>query len=151
MKTYLDSSAVVKLYVTEAKSSEVSQYVHTLKHPLPFSHLHDLELRNGLRLKVFREEVSPESVAASLRLLDEDLTAGVLLRPEFNWFDIFHRAEELSKTHSQTVGCRSLDLLHVASALLLESQDFLTFDNRQIALAKAAGLKIIDLTRIPQA
>lgn len=143
MKAYLDSSALVKLYVTEAKSLVVSEYAQTLAEPLPFSHLHDLELRNGLRLKTFRKEASSQSVAASLKLLDQDLAAGILIRPELNWFDVFRSAEELSGEHSRKIGCRSLDLLHVACALLLESEEFVTFDHRQATLAKRAGLKIV--------
>ena len=145
MKSYWDSSALVKLYVTEVYSSEVSQYAQTLLHPLQLSHLHDLELKNGLRLKVFRKEASAESVAASLKLLDNDLSSGVLIRPELNWFDVFRRAEGLSEAHSRRLGCRSLDVLHVSSALILKAEDFVTFDDRQAAIAKQAGLKIVDV------
>jgi hypothetical protein len=51
-------------------------------------------------------------------------------------------AERLSALHSETLGTRSLDILHVAAALVLGSSEFLTFDARQAALAKAAGLKV---------
>lgn len=64
-KAYLDSSALIKLYVTEAHSTEVAHFVSMLAHALPFSHLHDLEMKNGLRLKVFRQEASNESVEAA--------------------------------------------------------------------------------------
>jgi len=39
-------------------------------------------------------------------------------------------------------GTRSLDILHVSHALVLGIGEFLTFDVRQMALAKAAGLKV---------
>ena len=48
----------------------------------------------------------------------------------------------LSALHSEILGTRSLDVLHVACALVLGGNDFLTFDHRQGALAKAAGLKV---------
>jgi len=48
-------------------------------------------------------------------------------------------AERLSALHSETLGTRSLDVLHVASALVLGRNEFLTFDNRQGALARAGG------------
>jgi len=38
------------------------------------------------------------------------------------------------------LGTRSLDILHVASALVLGLPTFLTFDQRQCALANAARL-----------
>lgn len=39
-------------------------------------------------------------------------------------------------------GTRSLDILHVATALVLGCQTFHTFDTRQGKLARAAGLKV---------
>ncbi len=52
------------------------------------------------------------------------------------------RARQLSATHSDKVGARAIGLLHVACALLLESEVFLTSDQRQAALAKAEGLHV---------
>jgi predicted nucleic acid-binding protein len=40
------------------------------------------------------------------------------------------------------VGTRTLDTLHVASALELRATEFWTFDDRQAKLAKAVGLKV---------
>ena len=136
---------MVKLYVPEAHSTKVSTYAKSLSHPIFCSHLHDLEIRNGLRLKIFRGEVTAKSVAASLQLLDEDLRAGILVRPELNWLDVFRRAETISKEHSSKLGVRSLDLLHIASALILQADAFLTFDDRQLVAAKRAGLQIMNL------
>lgn len=48
--------------------------------------------------------------------------------------------ERLSALHSEKLGTRSLDILHVAIALSLGCETFLSFDKRQIALAKKAGL-----------
>ncbi len=51
-------------------------------------------------------------------------------------------AERLSALYSEKLGTRSLDILHVASALVLGSTSFVTFDRRQAALARASGLKV---------
>jgi predicted nucleic acid-binding protein len=59
------------------------------------------------------------------------------------WRATLKRAGNLSQKHTPVLGCRSLDVLHVASALELELKNFLTFDRRQQKLAKAAGLKPI--------
>jgi hypothetical protein len=56
--------------------------------------------------------------------------------------EVMIEAERLSALHSGILGTRSLDVLHVACALVLGGSDFLTFDIRQGALAKAAGLKV---------
>jgi hypothetical protein len=49
---------------------------------------------------------------------------------------IYSKALELSNTHTPGVATRSLDLMHLAAALLSEARTFLTFDKRQ---AKAAS------------
>jgi predicted nucleic acid-binding protein len=55
---------------------------------------------------------------------------------------VMTEAERLSASHSESLGTCSLDILHVAAALVLGSEVFLTFDTRQSSLAKAAGLKV---------
>jgi len=47
----------------------------------------------------------------------------------------------LARHHGARLGLRTLDTLHVASALELKAQRFWTFDERQAKLARAAGLK----------
>ncbi|MBI4454817.1 MAG: type II toxin-antitoxin system VapC family toxin [Acidobacteria bacterium] len=145
MTAYLDSSALIKLYVTEAGSIKVAEYVRSLTKPLPFSHLHEIELKNALRLKYFRQEAPRRTVEASIRLIDNDLASGILVRPNLHWVDVFRKAEELSQRHSPHIGCRSLDLLHVACAVLLPAGDLLTFDARQASLALRAGLKVLSV------
>ena len=145
MTAYLDSSALIKLYVKEEKSETVAKYVRALAAPLPFSQLHDLELKNALRLKLFRKEATRKRVEASIRLVDQDLTDGVLQRPALSWIDVFGRAQELSGEYSSQIGCRSLDLLHVASATLLDLTDFMTFDDRQGILAFKVGLQPVEI------
>lgn len=142
MTAYLDSSALIKLYVRERESVAVARYVKRLSAPIYFSHLHELELKNGLRLKTFRREVFPKDGQATIHSIDQDLASGVLQRPILSWVDVFRAAFELSEKYSAILGCRSLDLLHVASAVLVQVTDFLTFDDRQAALASRAGLRV---------
>jgi predicted nucleic acid-binding protein len=51
-------------------------------------------------------------------------------------------ASQLSNRHALEIGVRYLDMLHVASAVLLKADRFLTFDLRQRRLAKAVGLDV---------
>lgn len=143
MSVYLDSSAIVKLYAPEPDSAALVAYVQGLREPLTFSPLHDLEVKNALRLKVFRKEAPSSQVLKSIRTIDKDLSQEILKRPDLNWPDVFRKADELSKRFSSRSGSRSLDLLHVASCLLLSSRDFLTFDDRQAKVARKAGLRLV--------
>jgi predicted nucleic acid-binding protein len=150
LSAYLDSSALVKLYVPEAETDAVAVFVNALRQPLPFSHLHELEVKNALRLKIFRKECPARPVSRAIRLMDKDLRAEILKRPALNWPEVFRKADELSKRFSARSGARSLDLLHVASCLLLSSRDFLTFDDRQAVVAKKAGLRLVRLGETPK-
>ncbi|MDO8835675.1 MAG: hypothetical protein Q7V01_08760 [Vicinamibacterales bacterium] len=113
--------------------------------PLPLTWLHQLEFRNALRLRVFRGEITSAQRDASLNALLADVAAGVLTGAAPPLAEILTEAERLSALQTETLGTRSLDILHVSAALVLGLAQFLTFDQRQIALAKAAGLKVPSL------
>jgi predicted nucleic acid-binding protein len=75
--------------------------------------------------------------------LQDDLESGVLHIPDLDFPAVFHRAESLSAAHTPLIGSRSLDILHVASALTLGCSRFASFDRRQRMLARKAGLRIL--------
>jgi len=53
-----------------------------------------------------------------------------------------NEAKRLSATYTLTGGHRGFDVLHVAGALKLGADQFLTFDGNQKKLAKAEGLVV---------
>lgn len=59
------------------------------------------------------------------------------------WRKTLHRATELSWEHTPKLGTRMLDVLHVASALVLRCRSFVTYDDRQAALAETVGLRLV--------
>jgi len=73
----------------------------------------------------------------------EHESKGIYYRPQLSWAEIFRYAIDLSKNHTKNTGSRSLDILHVASALSMKAGRFLTLDTRQSKLASLAGLKIV--------
>jgi predicted nucleic acid-binding protein len=59
------------------------------------------------------------------------------------YFDsVEQKADELSAGHSAILGCRTLDIIHVAVAVVIGAKEFVTFDARQAAMAKQAGLTV---------
>ena len=77
----------------------------------------------------------------ALASFDEDLAEGRYALADVLWRATLKRAGDISRTYTRTVGCRTLDVLHVATALELRLPTFVTFDHRQRRLARVAGLK----------
>jgi hypothetical protein len=58
---------------------------------------------------------------------------------------VFASATDLATRYARTVLCRSLDVLHVAAALHLRCSALVSADERQLQLAHAVGLEVVDL------
>jgi len=145
MKAYADTGFLCSLYAPDAHSLRAIARMKRQPLPLPVTWLHHLEARNAFRLRVFRREISAVQRDSSLNAMLADLASGVLVRCAPSLADVTTEAERLSAIHSEALGTRTLDILHVAGALVLGLPGFLTFDLRQGALARAAGLKVPDV------
>ncbi len=141
---YVDTSVLVTLYVREAKSRKASDWIRGNNKAIPKTMLHELEFTNAIRLKQFRHEMIDSEAETIFKRLHEHETAGIYFTPVINWPDLFYRALTLSKKFTGSMGSRSLDILHVALAELIEADRFFTFDVRQSQLAQAVGLKIVE-------
>lgn len=141
MSAYADTAFICSLYLEDAHTPFAGSWMNRPQEPLPFTWLHQIEVKNALRLRVFRKEDQAEQCAAALALLSEDFQLGIWQSTILNPAAVTLKAEQLSARHTAHIGTRSLDILHVAAALVLGVTDFLTFDKRQATLAMAAGLK----------
>jgi predicted nucleic acid-binding protein len=142
VKAYFDSAIIVKLYVPETNSIDAARLIQQHGTSVVFSQLHENEVKNAIRLKRRRAELTDVEVESAFRRIQEDLAEGRLHRPDVEWVETWARAEELSALHAHQVNCRTLDTLHVALALTLGFRDFVSFDERQRLLAAAAGLHV---------
>jgi hypothetical protein len=91
---------------------------------------------------VFRGELDQGAAALKKRLFLDDVANGIFTVMPIPASALYQRAVELANRHSAKLGTRSLDLMHVAAALLLGAGTFLSFDERQRKTAKAEGLKV---------
>ena len=153
MRAYADSSFILRLVTGEADSPQVIAEYRRLGTPkLCFLPLHALEIRNAILQRAFHQRRSVASgersqVArdrdAALARLEHLLARRALLDVTLDWDAVITRAGKLSSAHTERTGARAIDILHVASALALESEQFLTTDSRQAQLAKAEGMKVV--------
>ena len=139
MSIYADSSFLVSLYVTDQHSSLSRQRVLTVP-GLWFTPLHRAEWAHAIGQHVFRGMLSPNQANQLHHQLEEDESAGVWVQvgiPE-NALEV---CADLGRRYGPKLGVRTLDSLHVAVALELQAEGFWTFDDRQLRLAKAVGLR----------
>lgn len=142
-RIYADPSALLKLYVHEPESAAMSAWRARTKGALPLTPHGRLEIVNGICLAAFRNAISAEALSDALASFDEDLAEGRYVQADVLWRATLKRAGQLSRAHTPSLGCRSLDVLHVATALELGLRSFVTFDGRQGQLARKIGLKSI--------
>ncbi len=141
--TYVDASALIKLYFHHPDSAAMSAWRARLRGALPVTHHGLLEIVNGLCQLAFRRDMTAPALHDALASVEEDFATGRYLRADVPWRSALHRADDLSREYTPEIGCRSLDVLHVACALELGLPSFLTFDLRQRRLARAVGLKLL--------
>ncbi len=144
MNYYFDTSALVALYVSEAHSRLARRQAQTAGQ-IPFTPLHDLELGNALQLLRGRRRIDGRQLRLLASHVAEDRGAERLVDTPIDLHRIFVRARDLSEVHSARVLCRSLDVLHVASSLELGCRRFVSGDDRQLLLARALDLEVLDI------
>lgn len=140
---YVDPSALLKLYLHERESATMSLWREKTRGALPITHHGRVEVTNGICLAAHRGDITEKALADALASFEEDLAMGLYRQADLLWRATLNRAAALSSAYSAKLGTRSLDVLHVASALELDLRSFLTFDSRQQELASAVGLKLV--------
>jgi predicted nucleic acid-binding protein len=108
---------------------------------------HRVEVLNTVRQLTRHPEakrrLSTAEARALVHYLERDVRLGYFTHMEADWRDVLRTANEISLAYGFELACRSADLLHVAYAKELSAQLFVGFDDDQLALAKAAGLKTL--------
>jgi predicted nucleic acid-binding protein len=144
--TYIDSSALVAVYVPERFSKPARAAVRKAGQ-VPFNALHRLEVPNAFELLVGRDLMSRAECRAIQTQLQDDLENQRLVPISLDLDTVFTDATELSRLYTAKLLVRSLDLLHVAAAQVMLCTTFVSADDRQLAVAKASGLRTIDIKR----
>ena len=148
MIAFPDTSFLCALYVRQDHSPEAAAHFKALPEALHVSSLMLYEFRQSARFQVWlhtrdKNKGYPQAIAdTALGKLQANLEAGAVVPITADWPDVHRLAETLSKRHTMTGGHRSLDVLHVATALHLGAREFLTSDTNQRKLAAAEKLKV---------
>ena len=139
---YLDTSAFIKLYFLEKGSPYVQSCVASQDEPLPIWDLLEAEVTNACRLKAFWGDITPTQADEQLALFQQRVRRGQYFLAEIDRSALMGSFRELSAQTPQ-LGCRTIDILHVACAMQLAPERFISYDERQRNLAKNAGLTVL--------
>lgn len=146
MTTYFDSSALAAVYVPEDFSRPARRALSAAPQ-VPFTQLHELEVRNAFELLVGRGSISREQCRSIQAQLQDDIASHRLTQFSLDLDGVFANAGDIARMHTAKSLTRSLDLLHVAAAHSAMCTTLVSADDRQLAVAKATGLRIVDIKR----
>ena len=144
MTAYADASFVVALFVPEQdqerrgwhwwQAAGMSQVL--------VSRLTLLEVENTLHLLLLDHKLSQSDFRRAKLGLERARMEGLLVRRETPAHRLYPESHRLVVHYFRQATSGTLDILHVAAALILRADTFLTFDKRQAKLARAAGLAV---------
>lgn len=147
MIAYPDTSFLCALYRDQENSNAAASHRRNMTEPLCVTELLEFEFLQSLRLQAWlhshdRKRGFPLSEAEEI-IADwqQDIATHVVMVVPCDYSAVLRHSANLSQRFTTEGGHRTLDVLHVATAVHLGAKQFLSFDARQKKLARAAGLK----------
>lgn len=134
MRTFFDSSAFAKRFIEEPGSDEVEKICQKTE-SIGLSSLCLPEIISALNKRVREKSISRKSYFIIKKRLLEEIEDADLINviPE-----IIARSILLLEKNK----LRTIDAVHLASAIIWETDLFISADQRQIAAAKKSGLNV---------
>ena len=147
MANYFDTSALCRHYHSEPGSHRVDQVLADSSATQYVSWLTVLETQSAFALKVRTGEITESNlVALRSRLFADIAQQRLLVVRVLRWH--YDRADKLLVTYGPTVRLRTLDALHLAIALDLQTrglaQNLITADSAMVSVGSREGLTIIN-------
>jgi predicted nucleic acid-binding protein len=140
-----DTSIFVSLYIPDQHTAYAEQLLAS--RPIFWmTPLHVAEWVHAVEQHVLRKLITPQQADKLIRLFEEH-------RRQRLWKEAavpdraFEVCAQLARRYAARLGVRTLDTLHVASALELQAEHFWTLDQRQAKLVAACGLRTASLPR----
>ncbi len=142
MVIYADSSFLVAVYVEDGNTKAARGYFATNPQPICLTSFSKSEAQHAIRMLAFQKYVTLADMTRALLRFERDEAEGFYEMLSLESQDLYLKTSQLSHRHALESGVRYLDMLHIASGLLVNASHFLTFDARQGKLARAVGLEV---------
>ena len=141
---YWDTSCILALYVAEPLSEQIAAVASKEKQALTSSAILEYEMIFALHAKEAKGEIPPDSAARVLGKFQGDLRRGRFLLAPLGQ-DISAHAAVVAQAMLRlptTLFLRTLDGIHIATALQLQSSKIITTDKRMAVAARAHGINV---------
>lgn len=142
---YWDTSAALKLYVAEPDSARFLDLIASSVEPILTSAIASAELLCAFHRKEAGGDLRRGSAGALFRRFRSDCAAGRIVLIPYGT-DVLEEAEKLARlayAGRQPTPVRSLDLIHVASAVASGARRMVATDRRLRELAARTRLEIL--------
>lgn len=133
MRLFLDSSALAKRYVLEAGSGEVLQLCSEADEVV-LSTICSVEILSALNRRKREGKLSASRYRGLKRDFGEDLKGATIV-------ELYPEVVRYAVKCLEKAPVRSLDAIHIASAIVSGADLFLSADQRQVTAARKMGLK----------
>ncbi len=143
MSATADSSLIVALYLAEVDSARADAVCAAQLPPILLTDWHRVEIANAFERAVLSGRIAAPQAAQLWQDFSEDVNAGRFRIAAVDHQAVLGRSLILTQKHTATKGTRSLDLIHIATALELGADTLLSFDDRQKKAASAEGLVVL--------
>ena len=147
MVYFFDTSALAKLYHPELGTDTVTAIVKSTHRTLIVSQLVTVEMASVAAIKVRRGEMSVVQADSMLRQMTVNVALGDLLVDRID-DQIYASASHLLTRHARQHSLRTLDALHLASAIRRRNSTsldfFVTADRALAVVAQLEGLAVMN-------
>lgn len=142
---YWDTSALLKLYVVEDDSGYFIGLIAKIDQAIVCSAISAVEILCALYRKERNRELKPGSAKAALQKFQADSMAGRLVIVPYGEDVIAAAAKIVEQAYlsAQPVMLRSLDAIHVASAMIVGSKTMVVTDARLRDVAAMARMRVL--------
>ena len=138
---YVDTSALVPVFIREPKSEAVIGWIESSGERLAISEWSLVEFASAAAIKVRAGQATAnlvkQATARVYQFAQKHCTVAVPGRAEF------HRAAKLAG--DETLKLRAGDALHLAIASSLSAQGILCLDDAMIASARSLGMNVVSI------
>jgi len=148
MKAYPDTSFLCSIYRKQVHTPEALRFREAMTEALPFTGLLEFEFIQAIRLQVWlhasdrKKGYAEKEADQMIADWETDVASGGNILVPCDTNAVLRLARTFSLQRTAGGGHRTLDILHVATAIHLGAREFLTFDDRQRRLARYAGLGV---------